>query len=186
MTLEQWLRQATGDFPAGVQARLAQEYRTHLDESVATGGPADPVTLFGEPGAVKKGLRRSYLTDEQWRERRVAPEPPLWLMLLGGLYCVSRLHLHWPLLLAVYAAVLATWHLILTRSAGLPAVRRGSVRRAALVGLYLLVTVLLWRPGYWPDQAQALLALALLPLLVRAMRAEDVRLRRMLALEQPA
>jgi hypothetical protein len=66
MTLDQWLQEATGIFPAGVQKRLAQEYAAHLEDSVAVGGVADPVALLGPPYDVQSTLKKSYLTSQEF------------------------------------------------------------------------------------------------------------------------
>ena len=58
MTLDQWLQEATGIFPRGVQERLAQEYTVHLKDSVAAGGSGDALELFGEPKQVEKRFQK--------------------------------------------------------------------------------------------------------------------------------
>ena len=66
MTLEVWLREALGSYPAGVQRRLGGEYRTHLGDSVAAGESGDPVQVPGDPRSVTQALKRSYLTRSEW------------------------------------------------------------------------------------------------------------------------
>jgi hypothetical protein len=79
VTLQQWLQEATGTFPAGVQKRLAQEYRAHLEESVAAGGIGDPVVLFGEPKIIQQQLEKSYVQVGRIDELRSVTGFYFWL-----------------------------------------------------------------------------------------------------------
>lgn len=81
MTFEAWLSQATGRFPTGVQERLAQEYRAHWEES----GGGDVVALFGKPGLVRRRLRRSYFTAEEFGFVNGAGE---WVFWVGAMLTV--------------------------------------------------------------------------------------------------
>lgn len=65
MTLGQWLQEATGTFPRGVRERLAQEYKAHLDDGVASEGSEDALELFGNPQMVAKVLTRLYVTSDR-------------------------------------------------------------------------------------------------------------------------
>ena len=65
MTLGQWLQEATGTFPRGVRERLAQDYKAHLDDSVASGRSGDALELFGNPQMVAKDLTRLYVTSDR-------------------------------------------------------------------------------------------------------------------------
>ena len=65
MTLGQWLQEATGTFPHGVRERLAQDYKAHLDDSVASGRSGDALELFGNPQMVAKDLTRLYVTSDR-------------------------------------------------------------------------------------------------------------------------
>jgi hypothetical protein len=80
VTLQQWLQEATGIFPAGVQKRLAQEYRAHLEESVAAGGIGDPVALFGTPDKVQHQLKNSYVVISRADELKYMSGFSFWMV----------------------------------------------------------------------------------------------------------
>lgn len=65
MTLDQWLEEATGTFPPGIRERLAQEYTTHLEDSVAADGSRDALELFGKPKEIEKRLKKFYYNQKQ-------------------------------------------------------------------------------------------------------------------------
>lgn len=180
--LNQWLQEATGPFPPGVRARLAQEYRAHLEESEAGGGPGDPVQLFGSPLAVQRQLRRSYLsqaTYDFWRGPGVLAG---WSSVIGAAGSATHLPgLGWAALVIV--AMLALWWL--TRK--IAPLGRSMLRFIfyTLIGTFgQLLSLLLGHPAppfvWWTT----LLACALLPAaLVWAVPPFMVRLRRTLELQ---
>jgi hypothetical protein len=132
MTLDQWLRDATGTFPAGVQKRLAQEYRAHLEESVAAGGIGDPVVLFGRPKKVRQQLKKTYLDVEGWRiALRARPFMtwffPFQVLIVNGI--------SWPILiwkspsLTTGILLLAVWLTVLLTSRHLLLLHRINLRQ---------------------------------------------------------
>ena len=85
MTLDQWLQEATGTFPRGVQERLAQEYTAHLEDSVVAGGSGDALELFGESRQVEKRLQKLYCNQEQLTAVLGQKSRLFWIMLCTAL-----------------------------------------------------------------------------------------------------
>jgi hypothetical protein len=196
MTLEQWLKQATGEFPVGVQARLAQEYRTHLDESVAAGGVSDPVVVFGAPGAVRSKLARTYLTRKEFDARAGGGEGVFWLT-SGFVFVIFGTHLM-PLVLGIhsisealsgvlaYGLIVLAWAVFWLVTQRWPQPRRSAVRTvAALPALMLLQVPSLFSRQPWELLLSLLLLGFALYTLAWQLPRDDLRLRRTLALEQP-
>lgn len=190
--LAMWLEAATGDFSAGVRARLAQEYRAHLEESVAAGGTADPAALFGEPDAVRTALSRTYLTRTELDDRAGQGEGMYWLA-TGFVFLALGTHLLPGTRSGalVYGLMALGWTLLGLVTQRWPQPRRSAVRAiAALPALFLLqvpnlVSLQLWASRPW----ELLLGLLLLGFglytLAWQLPRDDARLRRTLALEPP-
>ena len=67
MTFDEWVLEATADFPHPVQMRLTREYRSHYDEHLEAGGMDDPVALFGDAEEANLAWSRLYL--DRWEYR---------------------------------------------------------------------------------------------------------------------
>jgi hypothetical protein len=72
----------SGTFPAGVHKRLVQEYRAHIEESVAAGRIGDPVALFGDPKEAQRQLEASYANTGLINEVKSQKQIWFWLLLL--------------------------------------------------------------------------------------------------------
>ena len=115
MTLDQWLQEATGTFPRGVRERLAQDYRTHLEESIKAGGNGDVPDLFGNPTSVRKSLKKSYLDKKQFQAIVEQKEIVYWSMTVLLLFfqlptaIALSLPFFWMSVLSTFTLFLVVW-----------------------------------------------------------------------------
>lgn len=115
MTLDQWLQEATGTFPRGVRERLAQDYRTHLEESIEAGGNGDIPDLFGNPTSVRKSLKKSYLDKKQFQAIVEQKEMVYWFLVALSLFLqlpiaiVLSLPLFWMSILLTFTLLRVIW-----------------------------------------------------------------------------
>jgi hypothetical protein len=188
MTLQQWLQEATGDSPAGVQRRLAQEYRAHLDESVAAGGVSDPVALFGEPEVTERQLQKSYVHAGRISELKSTTDFYFWLSAVFSL-CVTAFALIYmdntPLRIAA-AVNLGVMLFIWRWTLSWPRIRRATFRKLVswpLASLFAFVLVALTGSGV--HLTHAVIFISVCSATLGGFR-EDARLRRTLALEATA
>lgn len=176
MNLNQWLSEATGSYPAGVQRRLAQEYRAHWEES----GGGDAVAVFGKPGVVRRRLKRSYFTAEEFGFVNGAGEWVFWAGVISMVACAallsstrSSIPISLPNIL-LFGMLLGFWaysrHWNRTRRAHFRLLGSG------LAPFLFLLQDLQWSEAIGIVGAAVLLSFWLMP-------REDARLRRTLELE---
>ena len=115
MTLDQWLLEAAGTFPRGVRERLAQDYRTHLEESIKAGGNGNVQDLFGNPTSVRKLLRKTYLDKKQFQAIIEQKEMIYWSMTVLLLFfqlpiaIALSLPFFWMSVLLTFTLLLVIW-----------------------------------------------------------------------------
>jgi hypothetical protein len=188
MTLEQWLREATGTFPAGVQKRLAQEYRAHLEESLAAGNDGDVKNLFGQPDTVRRQLEKSYVVSKRLADLDFTGDRSFWFgvamllgMLLFGLTWIDKLQ----------ALILLTVGCTLCASLWRVTCRWTKLRRIAFRSMYMMIifTFLNIYSCFFGEQKNAIYGFYSLVIgfyFIWVLLKQDVRLRRTLALEGQA
>ena len=187
MNLQQWLREATAPFPPGVRERLNQEYAAHLEDSMAAGGSADPLHLFGDPAQVRKSLERSYLTTDRLKTLQGQNLKVLWW--LYGLYMLSKIGLFIlnPTLmhglgLSLTAIIpVVAW----TVSRSWPELRRVTFLNQFTITVML--SQILFQPGFWDStlsQISTVFCALCLPFLVHQLHQLDRRLRNTLQHER--
>jgi hypothetical protein len=180
MTFEGWLSEATGTFPAGVQARMAQEFTSHWEES----GSGDPVTLFGKPRAVRRALKRSYFTAEEFGFVNGAGEWVFWAGMVAMAACAVIQALSW---LSVFNALTTVLAFVACAVIWIVSRRWSRTRRAAVRLSSCLLAALIPLPemlsGDTVSKIMGTVLLALLVLMLWLMPREDARLRRTLELQ---
>ena len=183
MTFDAWLEEAVGSFPAGVRARLAQEYRAHWEES----GGGDAAALFGKPGVVRRRLKWVYLSSSELRPLQELNGGFHWfftvvLCVVAVMFGVAKPGL--PMFACIAAAVLA-WTAFWVIPRDWAPVRRDQFR---LLGNSVLVN-LLQLPvgdagrGLRYAQIGSAVAAVMLVVTIALIFMMDARLRRTLALE---
>jgi hypothetical protein len=185
MTLDQWLREATGMFPKGVQTRLAQEYRAHLEESVAAGDSRDVESLFGQPDTVRRQLKKSYAVSKQLADLNYIGERPFWFgtamwlgILLFGLTWMSSSQ---ALFLLAVGCAFGTSLLIATYR--WTKLRRNAFRGMSTMIFFIFLNTYNCFLGEKTSILYGFYFLATGFYLIRALFKQDIRLRRTLELE---
>jgi hypothetical protein len=184
VNIETWLSEATGSFPAGVQQRLAQEYRAHWEES---GGGGDVAALFGKPGVVRRRLKRLYFDAQQFQRLQENPNSaaflfvPLLIALGLGRLGVGLFGIDSGFLAIVSVVVGAgLWLIIWALTRPWPAVRRDSTR---IMGHMVVATAMQFPAIGWGNRITNPALGVLLLFAIATLFFNDAKVRRTLALE---
>lgn len=188
MTLEAWLHEAIGSFPAGVQRRLRHEYLAHLEESVAAGSTGDPVALFGKPKKVQRQLGKVYVTSGRLFNINHLGEKMLWIS-----SCIYLLLIFMLLRFSInsYDYVLApitfsSWLALVLLTRRWQTIRRQAFRTMMSQAIYFVHITLIFIEGGSIKTALALFMIVSILAAVWDAFRQDARLRRTLDLEQVA